>query len=249
MFGPGFSDLTPPDGGMFFAIQGTALWSYSLASNVWTELTGPGANVGGWSGPAWLGDSLYLLNDTQVFVYSIPTNTWSVPLTGIPDSGEDSNVHDNSGNVYTFAANGDILEYSTTGNAVISLPLARLFPELNEPRMVYDSCSGLLYVVPRFDGKGLDSVNPYTLAVIPLTPIPDAQINDIFCSDNAGHLYAGGAANGTQFWQYTIATNAWQQIAAPPFSVGNNGACTVGSDDNLYFTPGDNLSMARIDLH
>ena len=108
----------------------------------------------------------------------------------------------------------------------------------SEPHIAYDSCSGLLYLVPQYAGKLLYSMNPSTGATVALATIPSGQISDGFCADNSGHLYAAGTATGQQFLQYNIASNTWVVLPPPPQSVGNCGSCSVGDDGYLYFAGG-----------
>ena len=81
-----------------------------------------------------------------------------------------------------------------------------------------------------------------------LAPNPEGQLNDIFCSDHAGHVYAAGGSGGGMFWQYDIASNAWHRIPDYPTDHGNNGSCSVREDGWLYAEPGSLDTVYRIQL-
>ena len=59
---------------------------------------------------------------------------------------------------------------------------------------------------------------------------PETQLNDIFCSDRSGHIYAAGGFDGTTMVPYTVTTNTWSAIASLPTNHGFNGSCTVSGD-------------------
>ncbi|MCK6516242.1 hypothetical protein L6R46_14445, partial [Myxococcota bacterium] len=77
----------------------------------------------------------------------------------------------------------------------------------------------------------------------------ESQLNDIFCSDRSGHIYAAGATSGTTMYQYTVSTGAWKAIASLPSDHGNNGSCTVSADGWLYVGTGSNLTFYRLQLY
>mgnify|MGYP001582428471 CR=1 FL=1 len=82
-----------------------------------------------------------------------------------------------------------------------------------------------------------------------MTPIPESQLNDIFCSDRSGHIYAAGGSSGTSMYQYDIATDVWAAIPALPSDHGNNGSCTVSYEGWLYVGTGSNYKLHRIELY
>src|SRR5262249_43378095 len=129
--------------------------------------------------------------------------------TGLPTTTMNDNAHDMMGNVYTIDAAAKVIKFNTGTNAWTELTPTPAIAGPSEPHIAYDSCSGLLYLVPQYSGKFLYSMNPSTGATVALATIPSGQISDGFCSDNSGHLYAAGTSQGQQFLQYNIASNAW----------------------------------------
>ena len=87
-----------------------------------------------------------------------------------------------------------------------------------------------------------------TYSVTQLTDIPENQLNDIFCGDRSGHIYAAGDSAGTTIFQYDIASDVWTQMPNLPANHGNNGSCTVSEEGYLYVGSGSLRQLYRIDL-
>ncbi len=82
-----------------------------------------------------------------------------------------------------------------------------------------------------------------------LTPHPESMLNDIYCSDRNGHIYAAGMSGGTTLWQYTISTDTWNPIPDYPEDHGNNGSCSVSLDGWLYMEPGSVSTIYKLPLY
>jgi len=236
---PAFSDITPMGGNTIYNITGTNLFAYSITGAAWTTVstTAP-ASFPQWTGPAWVGSNLYFIYNGAAYRYAIPTASWSIVAGGLPGTSFNDNTHDPAGNVYTIENTGRVVKLNTTTNAWTLITPSVSIGGLNEPHVAYDSCSGLLYLVPQYLGQALYSMDPNTGATVALPLIPSGQISDGFCADNSGHLYAAGTASGQQFLQYNIASHTWVPLPTPPQTVGNCGACSVGDDGFLYFAGG-----------
>ncbi len=130
------------------------------------------------------------------------------------------------GNVVRYNPQSGGMTYHATG-----------LGSLYETRVVYDPTTDLLYL-GAFGGPALYSFNVATGTTTTLAPIPESQLNDIFCGDRAGHIYAAGDSSGTTIWQYDIATDSWAAIPAFPIDHGNNGSCTVSDTGYLYVSSG-----------
>jgi len=85
---------------------------------------------------------------------------------------------------------------------------------------------------------------------------PEGFVNDAFCSDRSGHIFAGGNYTTSQtFWVYDTATG-WARIPDLPsgYEKGDCGSCTVTDDGWLYTTGGgcgirtNNTSLLRIQI-
>ncbi|HUB06135.1 MAG TPA: hypothetical protein VMB50_04000 [Myxococcales bacterium] len=245
---PGFSDASPPGQTGIFGLQNETLVGYSPDTGAWSSLTAPPVFTGSWPGPAWVGSGLFVVAGGQVLRYDIGGGAWSSLLSGVPDTGDNANTHDDQQNVYTVDLAGHVLRYGVAAGALTDLSPSTPLGAVAQPRLAYDSCSGLLYVAPSAGAPSLFSIDPASGATVPLAPIPDTQVSQIFCGDRSGHLYAGGNLSGAWFWQYTIATNSWARIPSPPASGDDLGACTVSGDNNLYFAAGSGGTFARLAL-
>jgi hypothetical protein len=239
LLGPGYSDLTPIGAGSLYALQSTSLYQYTFATDSWAAMASPPQSVAYFPTPAWVGSRLYAIHGGFVLAYDIPTNTWITLLTGQPATPQTGNTHDLSGNVYALATAGGILKYNIASNTLTTITPSISLGTYTEPTIVFDDCTGLLYIAPAWSGPTMYSVNPNTGATVALTSIPDTQTNDMFCADHSGHIFAGGNSSNAQFWVYTIATNSWAKMTqTAPFAAGSQGACTVGDDNYLYVTNG-----------
>ena len=85
--------------------------------------------------------------------------------------------------------------------------------------------------------------------VTQLTSIPEPMLNDIFCGDRSGHIYAAGDSNGTSLWRYDIATDTWSVMPSLPGDHGNNGACSVHADGWLFVTVPETSGLYRLKLN
>lgn len=242
---PGWSDQNLA--GIFFSAGGTDFAKYTAATNAWTTLAAIPVGVASWVSPQWIGlDDVYLLASGDVQHYSVATNTWSTLKTGLSTFGSSESAHDDAGNLYTLQTDGNIVKYNIATNTATTLTFGAT--GMSEPRMTWDSCTKKLFIAPGFASAPFFSFDPATSTKVTLASNPDGLVNDVFCGDRSGHVYAAGAVSGTQIWQYTTATNAWAKIPNLPIDHGFNGACTVTGDGYLYTTPSSAGAVNRIQL-
>ena len=254
------SDYTPAGESSFYLLDGTTFVRYDRATNMYTTLAAPPVSAPNWSGQARIGNALWVIVSGQVLKYDIPTDTWTqVVASGVHPNGSAMTVHDASGKIYTFTnatPGGEVAIYDTVaGGSVTYVAVAILNASVTylEPRLAFDDSKNLLFIAPNFQLPNLYSFNPATNAVVGLANNPGGQMNDAFCADRQGHLYAGGTTNAADpnFYTYDIASNAWKNMPALPFGHGNDGACTVMAGDGgyLYMVQGDSgNNAARIRL-
>jgi hypothetical protein len=247
---PGASDYTPPGQSGIYLLQQSGTAHYDPIADMWTTLAAPPYDLSYWPGPAWVGNSLYAIKGGNVLQYDIPTDTWSMPLMG--------GVHDNnygattqnsdSSQLFTVTTIPEIATYDIATN---SMSYVAYGGAVYEPHVAWDVCSSKLYISPAYDTANLDSYDPATGAIASLASQPEGSMNDAFCGDRSGHLYAAGGTGGeSTFWKYDIATNSWTRLPDLPFDEGNDGACTVTNDGWLYMTTGDGgQNVARIQLN
>jgi len=250
---PGFSDYTPSGYTSFYSMQSTTFTRYDQGTNAWSTVAAPPTNMSIWPSTAWIDTSLFLIKAGGVYSYSIPSNTWTTKIaSGVPSTNYSMSTHDDSNNVYGMSDSGNlIIKYNVAANTWTTSPGPT--GGVYEPRLSWDSSSKLVYIAPEYYGSRFYSFDPATGTVATLTSIPDTGMNDAFCSDRSGHIYAAGGPSGCSgsgsFWQYDVATKVWKKIPDMPFDHGCNGACTVTDDGWLYATDGETPKLARIKLN
>src|SRR5262249_23223431 len=117
----------------------------------------------------------------------------------------------------------------------------------SEPRIVFDSCSNLFYLAD-FDSQGFFSFDPATGTLTTLPSLPGSMdFQDGFCGDRSGHIFT--APNGSNMFQYTIATGTWTELPAGGLIGNSNSACGIGSDGFMYASdPAVSPTVYRIQL-
>lgn len=253
---PGYSDFTPASGaGAFYASSSDTTPSFALYEPVgtgrWTSEPSATSALGRpayFSGPAWVGNALYLDAVGSVYRFDIATATWSTLLTGVATTYWAQNTADDSGHVYVVTADGRVASYDIATNTV-TYQAVGMSPPMSCPRLAWDSPSHLLYVVPNMAMPMMYSFDPATGAVAPLAPLSERYFNPMFCGDRNGHIYAAGDTVGTTLWQYDVPTNSWSTpLPTLPFDHDANGACTVTADGYLYVTA-NGSQLARLRVH
>jgi hypothetical protein len=249
----GWSDYSPAGSAFFFAVGG-AMQRHDDAADTWVALsTPPSPGIDHYAGGAWYGGHIYAINNGFVSDFTVSTNSWVTTGSGIAPTYQSMSTHDDAGNIYALTSDSTyrIVQFVVSTSAVNYFAGPAIVPY--EPRAAWDSLSHKLYFAPRFDNGALYSFDPTTKTVALLGSNPDGGMNDVFCSDRSGHLYAAGGATGcsgtNSMWQYDVATNSWKRIPDLPFDHGCTGACTVTDDGWLYMTDGATPShSARITL-
>ena len=219
---------------------------YDPATNTWNAMTASAPYASFWASTApWDGD-LWMMRNDNVYTYDPDTNAWST-VTSIT-CGDDYNAteSDEYGVIYGHDP-GYLVTYDTvTGTAdYISTGMGSLY----ETRMAYDPVSRAIF----FGAFYLGDLYKYDLATGSLTAMsdhPESFLNDIFCSDRSGHIYAAGGSSGKTMWQYDVATDTWSSIPDLPVDHGNNWTCTVSHEGYLYVGAGSSGSdFYRIELY
>jgi hypothetical protein len=251
---PGTSDVSPAGETSYYLVEDQVLVRYDQATDTYTTLTGPTISVDFWAGMARVGNALWLIAGGEVQKYDIATDTWTaVVATGVHANTEAGTTHDASGKIYTFTSAGEVAIYDTVAGGSVTYVATSILTGISysEPHVAFDDTSGLLLISPSYGLPNLFSYNPTTGATAALASIPENQMNDAFCGDRAGHLYAAGDSSGTTYLTYDIMNNAWSSLPALPFDEGNCGGCAV-VDGFLYFVAGDCSGVsntARLQLH
>jgi hypothetical protein len=217
---------------------------YDPIADGWTPLVtaGPGALT--WFSMAPVDGDLYGVRTGQIHKYRPWTQEWEVLNTYTGTDDLNMTESDEFGHVFGHTQEGDIIDYDVGSDTVTQYPtgLGGMF----ETRMGYDPGTRALYF-GAYNEPDLHKFDLMTLEASTLTPIPESQLNDIFCSDRCGHIYAAGDLTGTTMFQYDVATDTWSPIPDLPTDHGNNWTCTVSEEGYLYVGT-DGPKLYRIPL-
>ena len=222
--------------------------AYDIASDTWTSLTAESSVTGTrvWFQMAPLHDLFYGYRDGTLWSYEPATDTWSAIVTELPNDTYTMTAVDEDGVIYGLSDTGVLMAWDSTTELMLQTTTTLGFKF--ETRLAYDRSSRSL-LIGSYDSPELYSVNVDTFAETTLTSISESQLNDIFCTDGSGHLYAAGGTSGTTMWQFTVSTNSWAPIPDLPAEHGNNGSCLVSGTGKLYVGSGSNRGFYSLDLY
>jgi hypothetical protein len=245
--GMGMSGYVPSGGAStLYLLETTSLDLFTTSTDAYSALAASTVAFSSWPSAAWYGNALWAFQGGDVIRYDIPTNTWSIPATGLTVAASNQTTVDDSSNLWSFSSNTELLEYDTTTGAASTHTLPTAL-SASEPRIVFDSCSGLLYIT-EFTATAFYSYNPTTGVQTSLAVLPKSDLfMDGFCGDRSGHIFA--VTETATSYQYTIATNTWAALPAGGVVGSVESACGIGADGYLYATdPGTSTTMYRIQL-
>jgi len=246
-----FEDYAPTwDGKVYAAPNGSATYSFNPQFDIFSAALSGMPNYAYWNSLVPDGNYLYVISAGSVAKYDIAADTWTTPLNSVVDNSYSLSAKDASRIIWSVTTESTprIIKYDIAANTV-SYIASGLTGVTNEARVAWDPTTNKLYIGPSFVGGAFYSFDIKTSTLTTLAPHPESYMNDIFCSDHSGHIYAGGDPNSTPnstMWQYTISTAAWAQIPNLPFDKGNDGACVVSADGWLYVTNAESTNFARI---
>ena len=221
-----------------------------LDSEIWETLASPPGGLAYW-GSAALGNDggLWQIRTSQAYRYDPPSNSWTTKY-GFSHSGDEQSmtVTDRDGNLWAYQGGSMMVRYNPSTEEIDIFDVA-IPPSTYETRLGYNRPNHSIY----FGGFSDDEVYRYDIETgvtdTTLTRHPEGFLNDIFCSDRNGHIYAAGSSSGTSIWQYDIATDTWTPITDYPTDHGNNGSCSVSLDGWLYMEPGSVTTLYKLPLY
>jgi len=202
----------------------------------YTTLSSPPTNFQSYGSMAYFGGSIWVITSGKVIKYDIATNTWSTPVTGLTTHNDSQTTVDDKGNLWSWQDSTHLLQYNI-GTGTTTSHLLNTAIGISEPRITFDSCTGLLYLAD-YNHTGFFSWDPSTGTLTTLSSLPSSlRIQDGFCGDRSGHIFA--ATDGSNVYQYTIATGTWTALPAGGLIGNSNSACGIGSDGFLYASDPD----------
>ncbi len=247
--GMGFSGYLPQGlAATFYLGRGASFDSFTTngSGGTYTPLASPPTSFESYGSMAYFGGSIWTITSGHVIKYDITTNTWTTPATGLVSADSAQTTIDDMGNLWSWQDESHLLKYNiasgTTAIHDVHAPIGS-----DEPRIVYDSCSGLLFLAS-YDTLGFYSYDPVTGTVTTLPSLPGSVLfQDGFCSDRSGHIFA--VNNDTNMFQYTISTGVWTELPAGGLIGASNSSCGIGSDGYLYASdPDRTATVFRIKL-
>ena len=222
-----------------------------IDSESWETLPSAPGSLAYWGSAALGSDGgIWQLRQEEGYRYDVDSGSWST-VYGLPNSGGDEQsmtVSDRDGNLWVYQGGTLMLRYDPLTGVADAFTIETT-PYSYEMRMGYDP--GTHSIV--FGGFAESIIYRYDIATgvtdTTLTPHPESMLNDIYCSDRNGHIYAAGMSGGTTLWQYTISTDTWNPIPDYPEDHGNNGSCSVSLDGWLYMEPGSVSTIYKLPLY
>jgi hypothetical protein len=247
--GMGMSGYVPAGGtDTTYLSFNSSFTSYATGTDTYTTLTASPASFPSYGSTAWFAGALWASASTSIIRYDLTAGTWSTPATGLTSTGfSRQTTNDDAGNIWSYSTESSLLEYnisaSTTTYHTLTNPLTG-----SEPRIVFDSCDGLLYLSDYFTVP-FYSYDPVSGTQKKLTGLPlSTDFQDGFCGDRSGHIFA--VTSGATMYQYTIATDTWVAMPSGGVVGSATSACGVGADGYLYATdPSVASTMYRIQLN
>lgn len=247
----GLQEYTASGATHMYVGNGTNFSRMNLASESWETLSSPPGSLAAWGSAALGNDEGYWqIRTSTAYRYDVESGSWS-SHGGFPFSGGDEQsmtVTDSEGRLWAYQGGGLLVRYDPSSDLLDTFSV-EIPPYTFETRVGYDGPTNSIF----FGGFADDEVYQYDIDAdwtdTGLTRHPEGYLNDIFCSDRNGHLYAAGGSGGSSLWQYDIATDTWDLIPDYPTDHGNNGSCSVSMDGWLYMEPGDVSTIYKLPLY
>ncbi len=240
----------PEDWDVIYNMYDSTGQYYDISADTWTTLTATGPWSTPWLQMAPVDDYLWAIRFGKVYKYETSTDTWTSVTTISPTADDDNmTVADGDGVVYGHTYSGStgyIVAYDTTSGTTTYY--SHSWGSEYETRLAYDPDEHAIFFGD-FSNSSLYKLDLSSGTFSTMTSIPESMLNDIFCSDYSGHIYAAGNSSGTTMYQYDIATDTWSAITSFPVSHGNTGSCLVSYDGWLYVSPGSSKDFYRLELY
>jgi hypothetical protein len=223
---------------------------YDIATDTWSTAANAAPEADYWLQAAPVGNDLWLMKNNVIYKYTVATDTWTNVTSWVGSDDYSMTESDENGVIYAHSADGNFVIYDTTQPPGANNP--SYFDEgsggsYSETRLGYDPGTRSIFY-GSYGGPELYKWEIDTGTVTQVTSIPENQLNDIFCSDRSGHIYAAGDSSGVTMFQYDIATDTWSSIPDLPEDHGNNYTCTVDEGDG-YLYAGTGSNMYRLKLN
>lgn len=246
--GRGLQAWVPATSGYMYAGTSTTFMRLDISAGTWATLASPSVSLAYWGSPALADGYVWEIRPPSVVRYDPSTNTWSTVRSDLHTGDEAAmTVTDSLDSLWSFNGSMELVEYDPVTDTV-AYHASGITTYSYETRLGYDLMTDSIY----FGGFAAGYLYRYDIstgAVTSLTSHPEGSLNDIFCSDHWGHLYAAGGSSGSTIYQYDIMSDTWSRIPDYPTSHGNNGSCSVHQSGWLYVEPGNLSTIYRLALY
>jgi hypothetical protein len=241
------SSYWPTDESDLVNLYGSPAQSYDPTANLWSKgsTTNP-LSTAYFAGGAPFNGYLWVIRKGKVYRYDPLTDSFATAASFTMTDDKSMTESDEEGVVYGYDGAGELITYDTLTSTLTESSTG--LGALTQTRLAYDPTHRWLFV-GAYDGPELYRYDILADTWSAVSPIPETQLNDIFCGDRSGHIYAAGGTSGTTIYQYTTATDTWTTITAFPVSHANAGACTVSDDGYLYVSTGSASVFYRLALY
>jgi hypothetical protein len=222
--------------------KGTGFYRYNPRTNKWTTLTPAPISQGNNGGAAYLKGKIYTLyseNDTQMGVYDIATNTWT--MTTNPEGTGTADI----------TAVGHLLYVVDDKNFVSYNPTTNTTHTLSAPPFDFTDWGGLAPYKGKIYGQQGDGDTPAAFAVYDIATNkwkrlkngPNAMVLGAAIDPVTGTFYAYGSYEGYEWYSYNIATGKWlRSLLFPHHNLNDGGMAYVSTMglQGIYATFGQN---------
>ncbi|GAB4152235.1 MAG: hypothetical protein Fur0021_16770 [Candidatus Promineifilaceae bacterium] len=227
---------------------GTAFYRYDPFTNVWSALTSAPISSGNNGGAVYLAGKIYTVytnNSSQMGVYDIAGNVWTLTSNGL---GDGTGNITSDGNRYLYLVVGDIFRRFDIQTGIWS--------DLAAPPIFFESWGGLSYLngfIYGQQGNGYTGFARYDVAADAWEALPDLPDGAVLggAIDPAGLVYyAYGNYGGSNWYAFDLQTESWSVTAIPFFTVEDGGLVHVGQNgvSGIYFAQGEEgVGFARLE--
>ncbi len=220
--------------------QDTAAY-YDPDTDTWTSVSSTKPYTGTWTQLAPWDGKLWEIRNSSIYSYDLASDTWTTVASTSWTDDANMTVSDEYGVIYGHDGSGNIAVYDTVTGTQSSY--ATGLGSQYETRMGYDPGTRAVFF-GAFHYPNLYKFDIASGSISTMSTSPESYLNDIFCSDQSGHLYMAGHYSGSYartMLQYDIATDSWSYIPDLPEDHGNNYTCTVSDAGWLYVGVGTNF--------
>jgi streptogramin lyase len=245
----GLQDYHPDETPWFYAGNGSYFARIDPEAGSYSSLASPPGDLAAWGSPSLALDDLWEIRSTNIYRYDTDTGTWSTPRTDLVSCEDElaMTITDEDGNLWSYQGCGMLVRYNPDLDFVEYFDTFITTYDF-ETRLGFDRATNSIF----FGGFGDNIMHQYEIDTGVTTrkaDHPEDMLNDIFCSDRSGHIYAAGGSGGSSLYQYSVALDTWYPMVDFGIDHGNNGSCMVSDAGWLYMEPGDLSSLHRLPLY